>query len=105
MSKLIVITRDGEENILNGKAGTSLLEIIQDAGIDDLMALCGGCCSCATCHVYVDDAWLAAVGDGNEDEVSLLEDSEHHQKGSRLACQINMTAELDGLRVMVAPEE
>lgn len=105
MAKLHVLTLDGAENILNGDIDTSVLEIIQDAGIDALMALCGGCCSCATCHIYVDEQWLDAVGSPNEDEGDLLDSSEHRQKGSRLACQVKMTDALDGLRVTVAPED
>ncbi|MBL4894886.1 MAG: 2Fe-2S iron-sulfur cluster binding domain-containing protein [Emcibacter sp.] len=105
MSKLIVVTRDGEEKILSGSVGSSVLEVIHDAGIEDLMALCGGCCSCATCHVYVDDEWISAAGAANEDEADLLEDSEHRKTASRLACQIKITDKLDGLRVIVAPED
>lgn len=105
MSKLIVVTRDGEEKTLSGSVGSSVLEVIQDAGIEDLMALCGGCCSCATCHVYVDDEWISAAGETNEDEADLLEDSEHRKAASRLACQIKITDKLDGLRVIVAPED
>ena len=51
MPKLIVVTREGQESTIDGEAGLSVMEVIRDAGIDELLALCGGCCSCATCHV------------------------------------------------------
>ncbi|HWI87577.1 MAG TPA: 2Fe-2S iron-sulfur cluster-binding protein, partial [Sphingomonas sp.] len=54
MPKLIVVTREGEQREIEGEAGLSVMEVIRDAGIDELLALCGGCCSCATCHVHVD---------------------------------------------------
>ena len=54
MPKLIVVTREGEEREVEGEVGLSVMEVIRDAGIDELLALCGGCCSCATCHVHVD---------------------------------------------------
>ncbi|MCA3254575.1 MAG: 2Fe-2S iron-sulfur cluster binding domain-containing protein, partial [Alphaproteobacteria bacterium] len=69
------------------------------------LALCGGCCSCATCHVLVDDAWTAAAGGPNADENDLLDSSDHRGPTSRLSCQIQMTAALDGLRVTIAPED
>ncbi|MBL4802213.1 MAG: 2Fe-2S iron-sulfur cluster binding domain-containing protein [Emcibacter sp.] len=105
MAKLHVLTSDGTETILNGDVDTSVLEIMQDAGNSDLMALCGGCCSCATCHVYVDEQWLSAVGAVSEDEGDLLDSSDHKKNNSRLACQVKMTDALDGLRVMIAPED
>lgn len=57
MAKLIVVTRAGEEREINGEAGLSVMEVIRDGGIDEILALCGGCCSCATCHVHVDPAF------------------------------------------------
>ncbi|MDO9490591.1 MAG: 2Fe-2S iron-sulfur cluster-binding protein, partial [Sphingomonadaceae bacterium] len=87
------------------QAGLSVMENVRDAGLDELIALCGGCCSCATCHVYVDPAWGPIVGGPNADEDDLLESSEHRAAHSRLSCQIEMTSELDGLRVTIAPED
>ena len=58
MPKMIVVTREGEEKEIEGEAGLSVMEVIRDAGIDELLALCGGCCSCATCHVHVDPAFV-----------------------------------------------
>lgn len=106
MASIFVTTRDGREHQLPAdKAGMSVMEIIKDGDIDELLALCGGNCSCATCHVHVDPAWLAAVGPANADEDDLLSTSDHRTLASRLSCQIAFRAELDGLKVTVAPED
>lgn len=105
MPKLIVTTRDGETRELNGDAGLSVMEVIRDGGIDELLALCGGCCSCATCHVHVDPEFADKVAPMGEDENDLLESSDHRNERSRLSCQIPFSAELDGLRVTIAPED
>jgi 2Fe-2S ferredoxin len=105
MPKLIVVNRAGEETAVEATSGLSVMENIRDNGFDELLALCGGSCSCATCHVHVDEDWLAEVGGTNPDEDDLLESSDHRQPNSRLSCQIEMTAALDGLRVTIAPED
>ena len=105
MPKLIVTTRDGSEQEIDGGSNLSVMEIIRDSGIDELLALCGGCCSCATCHVYVDPAFSDKLPEMTEDENDLLDSSDHRNETSRLSCQINLTAELDGLRVTIAPED
>ena len=105
MPKLIVVNRDGAEQTVEGDKGLSVMEVIRDHGFDELLALCGGCCSCATCHVHVDADWLDKVGPPKADEEDLLDTSDHKTEASRLSCQILYTAELDGLRVMVAPED
>lgn len=105
MPKLIVTTRDGAEHALDAKAGWSVMENIRDNGIDEMLALCGGCCSCATCHVHVDPDWFAKTGGPKADEDDLLDTSDHRTETSRLSCQILMTAELDGLKVTIAPED
>ena len=105
MPKLIIVTRDGAERIVEARSGWSVMENIRDHGIDELLALCGGCCSCATCHVHVDPDWIAAVGPAKPDEDDLLDSSDHKQPNSRLSCQILVAPELDGLRVTIAPED
>lgn len=100
-----VITREGEETAIAAQAGRSVMEAIRDHGVDELLALCGGCCSCATCHVYVDEAFREGLPPLGSDEDALLDSSAHRQAGSRLACQIPLTAALDGLRVRIAPED
>ena len=105
MPQLIVVNRSGDETTLDIAEGTSVMEAIRDNGFDELLAMCGGNCSCATCHVLVDPAWLAATGAPGEDEDDLLDASEHRTPHSRLSCQIAMRAALDGLRVTIAPED
>ncbi len=103
MAEIFVTTREGREIALAAKPGLSVMEIIRDGGIDELLALCGGCCSCATCHVYVDAGF--ATGTAGADEDDLLDSSDHKTPQSRLSCQIPFTAALDGLKVTIAPED
>lgn len=105
MPKLIVVSRDGSEKTVEAENGLSVMEAIRDNGFDELLALCGGCCSCATCHVFVDEAWADSVGGPGEDENDLLDSSDHKQASSRLSCQIEMSDALDGLKVTIAPED
>ena len=105
MAKLVVVTRDGTEKEIEGQDGLSVMEIIRDAGFDELLALCGGCCSCATCHVHVDSAFADKVDPMSEDENDLLDSSDHRSASSRLSCQIQLTDALDGLKVAIAPED
>ena len=105
MPKLVVTTREGEEMTLDGQIGLSVMEVIRDAGIDELLALCGGCCSCATCHVLVDPDFADRLPTMSEDENDLLDSSDHRGETSRLSCQLPFDASLDGLRVTIAPED
>jgi 2Fe-2S ferredoxin len=105
MPSLLIVTRNGAERSFEAKAGWSVMENIRDHGFDELLALCGGCCSCATCHVHVDPDWFGRVGPRGEDEDDLLDTSDHRAETSRLSCQILFTDELDGLRVTIAPED
>jgi len=105
MPNLIVTTRDGEERQVAAETGLSLMEAIRDAGMDEMLALCGGCCSCATCHVKVDPAFAGMLPPISEDESDLLDSSDHRDATSRLSCQIPLTAEMEGLRVAIAPED
>jgi len=105
MPRLIVTKRDGDVVELNGDAGLSVMEVIRDGGIDELLALCGGCCSCATCHVHVDPAFAGLLNPISADEDDLLESSDHRDATSRLSCQVQFTPALDGLKVTIAPED
>ncbi|MCH7627725.1 MAG: 2Fe-2S iron-sulfur cluster binding domain-containing protein [Proteobacteria bacterium] len=105
MPKLVVVNRAGEEKTIDVDAGLSVMEAIRDNGFDELLALCGGCCSCATCHVYVDPAFGDKVPAMSEDENDLLDSSDHRNETSRLSCQVQITGDLDGLRVTIAPED
>ena len=105
MPTLNVVTRAGETQSFEAKIGSTVMEAIRADGIDDLLALCGGCCSCATCHVYVDPAFAAMLPPMSEAENDLLEGSGHRQPHSRLSCQIAVVPAIEGLRVTVAPED
>lgn len=105
MPHISVTDRAGTTTTVAAKPGHSVMEIIRDGGFDELLALCGGSCSCATCHVHVDPDWMAAVGPAGRDEDDLLDSSDHRTATSRLSCQIDFTAALDGLKVQIAPED
>ena len=105
MPKLVVVNRSGEESTVEAAACLSVMEAIRDDGFDELLALCGGCCSCATCHIYVDPAFADKLPKMSEDENDLLESSDHRNDTSRLSCQVQLTADLDGLKVTIAPED
>ena len=105
MPQLTVVTRDGTETVVDGQPGLSVMEVIRDNGFDELLALCGGSCSCATCHVHVDEGWLAALPPMGSDEDDLLDTTDHRRPNSRLSCQIEFGPALDGLRVSIAPED
>jgi len=105
MPQLIVVARDGTEHSVEARSGWSVMENIRDNGFDELLALCGGCCSCATCHVHVDPEWLARLKPIKDEEDELLDTSDHRAESSRLSCQILFGPELDGLRVRIAPED
>ena len=105
MAKLTIINRAGEEKSVDAQSGLTVMEIIRDNGIDELLALCGGCCSCATCHVYVDDSFAAKLPAVSADENDLLDSSDHRTAQSRLSCQLAFTDALDGLKVTIAPED
>lgn len=105
MPKLVVANADGEEATIERDAGTSVMRAIKDAGLDGLMALCGGCRACGTCHVYVDTPFLVRLPEMTRDEDELLVQSSRRTANSRLSCQIPLTDELDGLRVTIVRED
>lgn len=105
MPKLIVVTRSGEEREVIGEAGLSVMEVIRENGFDELLALCGGCCSCATCHVHVDPEFASKLPPMSEDENDLLDSSADRDERSRLSCQIRFDDALDGLKVTIAAED
>ena len=103
--QLYVTDQSGAERAIAGRTGLSLMETIRAAGFDELLALCGGCLSCATCHVYVDPAFAGTLPPASEDENDLLEGSSHRRPNSRLSCQIPVNEGLAGLRVTIAPAD
>ena len=105
MPTLLLTTKDGVTQAIQAEPGLTVMQIIRDAGIDELLARCGGCCSCATCHIYVDPNTAAELPAIKVAENDLLEFSVHRQQTSRLSCQILFSEALDGLHVTVAPRE
>ena len=105
MPTLIVVDREGTERAVDAESGLTVMEAIRDNGFDELLALCGGCCSCATCHVHVDPAFRDRLPPMGEDEDDLLDSSDDRDEFSRLSCQIPFTDDLDGLKVRIAAED
>lgn len=97
---------DGTEKTVEAKAGDSLMQTALNNGIDGIVAECGGSMACATCHVYVDEAWASKTGERRDGEEDMLDCALSEMRDtSRLSCQIEMSAALDGLRVHVAPKQ
>jgi 2Fe-2S ferredoxin len=105
VTQVTVVTRSGDAEAIDATDERSLMESIRDAGIDELLALCGGSCSCATCHVFVDPAYFDLLPELSEDENDLLDGSDNRQPNSRLSCQIKVLPSLGGMTVTIAPEE
>ena len=105
MPTIFVTTREGEEIRIESDVDRSVMEAIREEGVDELLALCGGCCSCATCHVYVDEIFKDLLPPMSQDEDDLLDSSAARAPNSRLSCQIMLDDPLDGLRVRIAPED
>lgn len=100
--KIYVTDKDGKEHEIEGADDWSVMEVIREAGID-MLAQCGGSCACATCHVYVDEAWTAKLKEPSEEEIGMLDGAFDVKENSRLSCQISCTPDLNGLKVKVAP--
>lgn len=105
MPKLLVTTRDGKQHILVAPPSLSLMETIRNAGFDELLAVCGGNCACATCHVFVDPTFIDQLPVASNDENDLLDSSEWRTAYSRLSCQIQFNDNLDGISVTIAPSD
>ena len=101
--KIKVTDRDGKKHELEGDTNSTLMEILRDAGLD-IEAACGGCCACATCHVYINDQWLDKISSKDDDEESMLDQAFDVRNSSRLSCQINLSEDLDGIELELAPE-
>jgi len=102
MVSITVINRSGQSATLDAQPGRSLMEAIRQADFGELEALCGGSCSCATCHVFLSVPGLPAM---SADEDDLLDSSDHRCAGSRLSCQIPISPALEGALVTIAPED
>jgi 2Fe-2S ferredoxin len=105
MTAVTITNRTGENRLVEAKEDPTLMELIREHGFSELQALCGGCCSCATCHVYVDPSFGGLLPQMGPDEDALLDGTGHRTQNSRLSCQIRIAPSLDGLRVTIAPED
>tara|TARA_Y100001970_G_scaffold235492_1_gene294539 strand:+ start:311 stop:619 length:309 start_codon:yes stop_codon:yes gene_type:complete len=101
--KISIIDREGNKHILEADNNSTLMEVIRDKGLD-IEAACGGCCACATCHVYISDKWLNKLKQKDDEEESMLDQAFDVKNNSRLSCQIELSEELDGLELELAPE-
>ena len=102
---MVVTDRDGNVHEVEGKAGVKLMETLRefDWGVT---AICGGLCSCATCHIFVAPAWMDRLPAPQSDEKELLVELQHYDSGtSRLSCQVEFSEALDGLELKIAPDE
>ena len=105
MPTITVIDRSGQSRDVEAEDGLTLMEVIRDNGFDELLALCGGCCSCATCHVHIDPAYKDKVPPMGADEDDLLESTDDRDDNSRLSCQIPVSDAIEGLTVTIAQED
>ena len=99
MPKITYIEHNGTEYAVDVKKGLSVMEGAVKHNVPGIDADCGGACACATCHVYVDEAWREKVGEASAMEESMLDFAENVEPNSRLSCQIRVTDELAGLVV------
>lgn len=100
MPSLTIVDRQGKAHAIEPEAGSSIMEIMRDAGFNELLAVWGGGCSCKTCHVG--DTGPGLPGEAEND---LLDSSDHRTSSSRLSCQIEFGIELEGLTVRINPED
>ena len=99
MAKITYIAHDGASRTIEVKPGLTVMEGAVKNNVPGIDADCGGACACATCHVYVDEAWIDKVGTASAMEESMLDFAEDVRPNSRLSCQIKVTDALDGLTV------
>ncbi len=103
MGRITAVDRDGDAHELEAEPGLSLMEILRDADLP-IEAICGGKCVCSRCHVYIDPEWEQTLPPRREAEQVLVEDTGYFRENSRLGCQVEYTDELDGLKLVLAPE-
>ena len=99
MPKITFIEYDGTVHDVEAEPGETVMEAAMRSSISSIVAECGGSCTCATCHVYVDEAWLAKTGERSLEEDEQLDNAYDVRANSRLSCQIKMSEELDGILV------
>lgn len=101
MPRITFIEPGGLRRVIEAPIGVTLMEAAVQNGVQGILALCGGACACATCHVYVEAAWLPRLERREEMEEGMLECAWEPRDNSRLSCQIHITADMDGMQVIV----
>jgi 2Fe-2S ferredoxin len=105
MPKITFIEQDGTERTVEAELGATVMETAIQNDVPGILATCGGSCSCATCHVYVDEEWFDRLPDLSLDEQDMLDTAHDLEPNSRLSCQILVTEEIDGLVVKTPPRQ
>jgi len=105
MPTITFIDQDGNQREIEAEAGSTVMETAINSDVPGILATCGGSCSCATCHVYVDDSWVDKLPAPELEEMDMLDTAHDLQENSRLSCQIKVTEELDGLIVTTPPRQ
>ena len=103
LPKITFVQENGNEKVIDAENGLSLMEVARDNDLE-IEGTCGGSISCCTCHVIIDEKWFPIVGGPNPDEEDMLDLAFGLQKTSRLGCQIEVSEELEGLRVLIPAE-
>ena len=101
MIRVTYRAKDGEEYVAEAMPGMTVMEAALSAGVPEILGLCGGICSCATCHVHVAPEWVAKLTPPDDEEGAMLEAIDNHAPSSRLGCQVKLDDSLDGLVVNV----
>jgi 2Fe-2S ferredoxin len=105
MPRIIFVQPDGDRRELDAPTGITLMEVARQHAVKGVIAQCGGACACATCHVYVAASWLAKLEPPEDMEQGMLETAWQPRANSRLSCQIQVRADLDGLEVTVPAQQ
>lgn len=105
MAVVKLTDREGVTTEIEAQAGSPLLDIIQNSGNCEIEALCGGSSSCATCHIFVDEAWLYKLPVPSDTENMLVQETLSYRENSRLSCQVIFAEALDGMPITIAPED
>lgn len=104
MALMIVVDRDGKVHEIEAKPGLKVMEILRELDYG-VAAICGGLCSCATCHVFVDESWVGRLPKPQSDELDLLKElPDYRPATSRLSCQVDFTDSLSGIKLAIAPD-
>lgn len=105
MPTVVFVSESGERKEVSVETGYTVMEAAVNNGIDGIVAECGGACACATCHSYIDPAWVDKLSEMDDMEDSMLDAAYERKDNSRLTCQIELTDAMDGLVVHVANNE